>query len=165
MKAKPFVLGVLSTVVLFTAMSFAIFRPNGLLGARPTATPIASWQLTLDRVFHAPVTILSSAVTLTMPATNGVVITSLHWDGGAGVDGLPHGPACVRSFSIYVNGMMETFGPFTNGSYQSAVGGNNEILHLEPPIIAKPGDQLHFTTNDPGTTVVLGGYIVYPGEV
>ena len=153
MKAKPFILGVACTVVLFTAMSFAIFRPNGLLAARPTATPIAAWQLTLDRVFHAPVTVGSTPMTVTMPSTGGCVITSLHWNSG-------NIPAHSEQFTISVNGVAEQFGPNF-----AEVGGNNEIIRLEPPIIAKPGDVVSITTNAPGATVVISGYVVVPGEV
>jgi hypothetical protein len=132
-----FLLGALAMGAVFVLTSFALDRT-----AEPAKTGGPAWtvsQYQLDRAFRFTV---SATGPVTVPATQGAIITDVRVPLGTG-----------SPFTIDINGSAETFQRI--GGWGGPVEGE---FHLNPPIVARPGDIVMIT---PG--LLIGGYITLPG--
>jgi hypothetical protein len=133
-----FLLGALAMGAVFVLTSFALTHTS------PPATGPA-WtvsQYQLDRAFRLQTVLDGNPLTMTMPATGGIVITQLRIVSGGGT-----------SVTVTVNGASEAF------NFASAVS-----YDLNPPIIARPGDVLTFQAYPGAPTIGISGYTTLPGE-
>jgi hypothetical protein len=156
---KQFVYGALVATAVLGAAGFAVMK-EPVAGARRNV-PLAVGDLTLDRAVRCQTQITPSQPWIvTMPTTCGFAMTSLKF-------GEFHAPYGIFRVDISVGGCVETYDV-------TEVAGSSvkpAEIRFDPPLVVAPGATLsvahggQFQHPSNFATFVVGGYVVYPGEV
>ncbi len=162
---KQFLMGAVVATAVLGAAGFAVMK-EPVAGAKRNV-PLAVGDLTLDRAVRCQAQITPTQPwVVPMPASNGFAMTSLRVTSSVPPNG---NPAAATSAPVKLD---LTVGSCVESYWSVIVNETTNLaeIRFDPPLIAAPGATFSVAISPATTwvdtvTLVVGGYVVYPGEI